>query len=192
MEGRKGRTQAALLRSTSACISCAHGCEFIDGPGFRQTHDMAPAAGHCCCSSAVDDTNHPHPNVHEDDHAHHTCFIYFAQHVRTPNTSKRTLPRAKDFFLHSGICIYYWITRYYCKYREVIETVTELMVVALTAGAIIFTIIAILSVLSYFGFRSRIPLASLLLQVVVDISKHHISVYVVAFVALFLQAGWNV
>lgn len=57
------------------------------------------------------------------------------------------------------------------------------------AGAIIFTIIAVFSVLSYFGFRSRIPLASLLLQVVMDVSKHHTSVYVVAFTALFLQAG---
>jgi hypothetical protein len=57
-----------------------------------------------------------------------------------------------------------------------------------TAGAIIFTIIAVLSVLSYFGFRSRIPLASLLLQVVMDVSKHHTSVYAVAFAALFLQA----
>lgn len=57
------------------------------------------------------------------------------------------------------------------------------------AGAIIFTIIAIFSVLSYFGFRSRIPLASLLLQVVMDVSKHHLSVYGVAFTALFVQAA---
>jgi hypothetical protein len=57
-----------------------------------------------------------------------------------------------------------------------------------TAGAIIFTVIAVLSLLSYFGFRSRIPLASLLLQVVMDVSKHHTSVYAVAFAALFLQA----
>ncbi|KAL0955969.1 hypothetical protein HGRIS_002152 [Hohenbuehelia grisea] len=72
--------------------------------------------------------------------------------------------------LNIGICIYYWITKYY-------------------SGAIIFTIIALLSIFSYFGFRSRIPLASLLLQVVMDVSKHHISVYVVAFIALFLQAA---
>ncbi|PPQ98607.1 hypothetical protein CVT24_003940 [Panaeolus cyanescens] len=75
--------------------------------------------------------------------------------------------------LNIGICIYYWITKYY-------------------SGAIIFTIIAVLSLLSYFGFRSRIPLASLLLQVVMDISKHHKSVYVVAFTALFLQAALSV
>ncbi|KAK7472552.1 pH nine-sensitive protein 1 [Stygiomarasmius scandens] len=75
--------------------------------------------------------------------------------------------------LNIGIAVYYWITRYY-------------------SGAIIFTIIAIFSVLSYWGFRSRIPLASLLLQVVMDVSKHHISVYVVAFIALILQAALSV
>ncbi|KIL66185.1 hypothetical protein M378DRAFT_161032 [Amanita muscaria Koide BX008] len=72
--------------------------------------------------------------------------------------------------LNIGICIYYWFTRYY-------------------SGAVIFTIIAILSVLSYFGFRDRIPLASLLLQVVFDVAKHHKNVYVVAFTSLLLQAA---
>lgn len=61
-----------------------------------------------------------------------------------------------------------------------------------TAGAIIFTIIALFSFLSYFGFRSRIPLASLLLQVIMDISKHHTSVYAVAFSFLVLQATLSV
>ncbi|KAF8070149.1 plasma-membrane choline transporter-domain-containing protein [Lyophyllum atratum] len=75
-----------------------------------------------------------------------------------------------SILLNIGICVYYWITKYY-------------------SGAIIFTIIAVLSVLSYFGFRSRIPLASLLLQVVMDVAKHHKSVYVVAFIALFIQAA---
>ncbi len=56
------------------------------------------------------------------------------------------------------------------------------------AGAIIFTIIALFSIFSYWGFRSRIPFASLLLQVVMDVSKHHMSVYAVAMSALFLQA----
>lgn len=60
------------------------------------------------------------------------------------------------------------------------------------AGAVIFTIIALFSVLSYFGYRSRIPLASLLLQVIMDVSKHHMSVYAVAFAALFLQAALSV
>ncbi|KAG1771704.1 plasma-membrane choline transporter-domain-containing protein [Suillus occidentalis] len=73
----------------------------------------------------------------------------------------------------SAICVYYWITGYY-------------------SGAIIFTIIALFSIFAYFGFRSRIPLASLLLQVVMDVSKHHKSVYVVAFIALILQAALSV
>ncbi|KAJ4483429.1 plasma-membrane choline transporter-domain-containing protein [Lentinula aciculospora] len=75
--------------------------------------------------------------------------------------------------LNIGICVYYWITKYY-------------------SGAIIFTIIALFSVLSYWGYKSRIPLASLLLQVVMDVSKHHTSVYVVAFVALIMQAALSV
>ncbi|KIJ68160.1 hypothetical protein HYDPIDRAFT_83809 [Hydnomerulius pinastri MD-312] len=75
--------------------------------------------------------------------------------------------------LNIAICVYYWITKYY-------------------SGAIIFTIIALFSVLAYFGFRSRIPLASLLLQVVMDVSKHHLSVYFVAFTALFFQAAMSV
>ncbi|PSS37822.1 hypothetical protein PHLCEN_2v290 [Hermanssonia centrifuga] len=75
--------------------------------------------------------------------------------------------------LNIGICVYYWITKYY-------------------SGAIIFTIIAALSIFAYFGYRSRIPLASLLLQVVMDVAKHHKSVYVVAFIALILQAALSV
>lgn len=75
--------------------------------------------------------------------------------------------------LNIGICVYYWVTKYW-------------------SGAVIFTVIALFSVLSYFGFRSRIPLASLLLQVVMDVSKHHLSVYAVAFLALLIQAALSV
>ncbi|KZV63816.1 DUF580-domain-containing protein [Peniophora sp. CONT] len=75
--------------------------------------------------------------------------------------------------LNIGICAYYWVTKYW-------------------SGAIIFTIIAILSILSYWGYRSRIPLASLLLQVVMDVSKAHKSVYLVAFTTLLIQAGLSV
>lgn len=77
------------------------------------------------------------------------------------------------------------------------------------AGAIIFTVIAracfsflgrvlltdfalVLSVLSYFGYRARIPFSALLLQVVIDVSKHHKSVYVVAFCSLLLQTALSV
>ncbi|KAF8335887.1 plasma-membrane choline transporter-domain-containing protein [Cantharellus anzutake] len=56
------------------------------------------------------------------------------------------------------------------------------------SGAIVFTVIALISIISYTTFRSRIPLASLLLQIVMDIAKHHVSVYAVAFGALFIQA----
>ena len=52
--------------------------------------------------------------------------------------------------------------------------------------------IALISVLAYWGYRSRIPLASLLLQVVMDVAKHHPSVYFVAFMSLILQAGLSV
>lgn len=78
-----------------------------------------------------------------------------------------------SILLNVGICIYYWITRYY-------------------SGAIIFTIIALFSILAYWGYRARIPLAALLLQVVMDVSKHHLSVYVVAFTALLVQAAFGV
>ena len=90
--------------------------------------------------------------------------------------------------LYSGICVYYWITKYYCGLPVYsTRSVSDIQVYA--AGAIIFTVIALLSLFSYFGFRSRIPLASLLLQVVMDVSKHHTSVYAVAFTALFMQAA---
>ncbi|KAF7315742.1 PPM-type phosphatase domain-containing protein [Mycena indigotica] len=75
-----------------------------------------------------------------------------------------------SILLNIGIAVYYWLTKYY-------------------SGAIIFTIIALFSVLSYWGFKSRIPLAALLLQIVMDVAKHHISVYVVAFASLFIQAA---
>ncbi|KAF7321412.1 hypothetical protein MKEN_00661700 [Mycena kentingensis (nom. inval.)] len=75
-----------------------------------------------------------------------------------------------SILLNIGVAVYYWITKYY-------------------SGAIIFTIIALFSILSYYGFRSRIPLASLLLQVCMDVAKHHRSVYIVAFSSLILQAA---
>ncbi|KAI0369721.1 DUF580-domain-containing protein [Pilatotrama ljubarskyi] len=78
-----------------------------------------------------------------------------------------------SILLNIGICIYYWITKYY-------------------SGAIVFTVIALISILAYWGYRARIPLAALLLQVVMDVTKHHPSVYVVAFIALVLQAALSV
>jgi len=56
-------------------------------------------------------------------------------------------------------------------------------------AAILMTVIALFSVLAYWGYRSRIPLASLLLQVVIDVSNHHKVVYLIGFISLILQAG---
>ena len=46
--------------------------------------------------------------------------------------------------------------------------------------------------MAYFGYMSRIPFASLLLQVVIDISKYHKVVFLVAFISLFIQAALSV
>ena len=94
-------------------------------------------------------------------------------------------------FKISALCIYYWIVKYYCMLCHV-SADHPIIFFGPLAAAIIFTIIALFSVFTYFVFRSRIPLASLLLQVVMDVSKHHKSVFAVAFAALFLQAGLSV
>lgn len=60
------------------------------------------------------------------------------------------------------------------------------------SGAIIFLVIALLSILFYWSMRKRIPLAKLLLQTTIDVSKHHPSVYVVVLLGLVLQAAWSV
>lgn len=60
------------------------------------------------------------------------------------------------------------------------------------AGAIVFTVIALFSILAYWGYKSRIPLASLLIQVTMDVANHHKSVYVVAVLALLVQAALSV
>ncbi|KAH8828438.1 plasma-membrane choline transporter-domain-containing protein [Flagelloscypha sp. PMI_526] len=83
----------------------------------------------------------------------------------------------KHVIITFGICVYYWLTKYY-------------------SGAIIFTVLALLSILSYFGFRRRIPLAALLLSVVMDISKHHKSVFSAlavfyAFAAIATYSRWT-
>ncbi|TIC01280.1 DUF580-domain-containing protein [Wallemia mellicola] len=60
------------------------------------------------------------------------------------------------------------------------------------SGAIVLLIIGILQVVFYFGMRRRIPLASLLLKIVIDIAKHYPSVYVVSFIGLIVQTAWSV
>ncbi|KAH9931154.1 plasma-membrane choline transporter-domain-containing protein [Epithele typhae] len=93
--------------------------------------------------------------------------------VRTFTKAIMHITLVASIALNIGIAVYYWITKYW-------------------SGAIIFTIIAIFSVLAYFGYRARIPMAALLLQVVMDITKHHKSVYFVAFTSLILQTALSV
>ena len=115
------------------------------------------------------------------------CLNMYAFHISP------FLPIEFNCTTFSGVCVYYWITKYYCTYPP--STLTRLHTDGIhvpIAGAIIFTVIALFSILSYFGFRSRIPLASLLLQVVMDISKHHMSVFAVAFISLLIQAALSV
>ncbi|KAF8305168.1 DUF580-domain-containing protein [Clavulina sp. PMI_390] len=57
------------------------------------------------------------------------------------------------------------------------------------SGAAVVTAIALIGIVTYGLSLRRIPLASLLLQIVMDIAKHHPAVYLVAFSALFLSAG---
>jgi hypothetical protein len=77
------------------------------------------------------------------------------------------------------------------------------------SGAVIFLVIALLSIFFYWSMRKRyvlrfsqisqrplifgrIPLAKLLLQVTIDITKHHPSVYLVVLIGLVVQAALSV
>ncbi|ORX36900.1 plasma-membrane choline transporter-domain-containing protein [Kockovaella imperatae] len=75
--------------------------------------------------------------------------------------------------LNIGICIYYFIIKYY-------------------SGAIIFVVIALLSAFFYWTMRRRIPLARLLLQTTMDITKHHPVVYLIVLLGLILQTAWSI
>ncbi|VDB96491.1 unnamed protein product [Peniophora sp. CBMAI 1063] len=72
--------------------------------------------------------------------------------------------------LNAAICGYY-------AYRK------------LWVACAIFGVVALFSLLGYFGVRKRIPLASLLLKTVMDITTEHLAVYVVALVSLVIQAA---
>lgn len=61
-----------------------------------------------------------------------------------------------------------------------------------TSAAIVFTIFAVLSVISYFFMRSRIPLTRLLLKTSIDASKVHPSVYVWALIGLIVQTAFGI
>ncbi|WVW83672.1 protein PNS1 [Kwoniella bestiolae CBS 10118] len=80
---------------------------------------------------------------------------------------------ALTVILNIGICVYYFIIKYW-------------------SGAIIFLVIALLSVFFYWSMRKRIPLAKLLLQVTIDITKHHPSVYFVVLIGLIVQSALSV
>lgn len=69
--------------------------------------------------------------------------------------------------------VYMWVERYY-------------------SGAIIFTLLALLAVFSYFGMRRRIPFSKQILLFVLRIAKAHPSVYVLALLGTFIQAAYCV
>lgn len=70
-------------------------------------------------------------------------------------------------------CIYLWTQKFY-------------------SAAIIFTIFAVLSIISYFFLRSRIPLTRLLLKTVIDATKDHPSVYFWALLGLLVQTLFSI
>lgn len=70
-------------------------------------------------------------------------------------------------------CIYLWTQKFY-------------------SAAIIFTIFAVLSILSYFFLRSRIPLTRLLLKMVIEATKAYPSVFVWALVGLVFQTFFSI
>jgi len=75
--------------------------------------------------------------------------------------------------LNVGIAIYYRITDY-------------------SPGAIGFTVMALLALFSYFGFKDHMKFSTVLLQAVIDMPKHNTSVLVVVLVALVVQVGLSV
>lgn len=79
---------------------------------------------------------------------------------------------ALTVILNIGICIYYFIIKYW-------------------SGAIIFLVIAVLSVVFYWFMRKRIPFAKMLLQTTIDLTKHHPSVYAVVIIGLIVQTAWS-
>ncbi|RSH94165.1 Protein pns1 [Saitozyma podzolica] len=80
---------------------------------------------------------------------------------------------ALTVLLNIGICVYFFIIRYW-------------------SGAVIFLVIAVLSVLFYWTLRKRVPLAKLLIQTTIDITRHHPVVYLIALVGLVFQRAWSI
>ncbi|KAH7917119.1 hypothetical protein BV22DRAFT_1135681 [Leucogyrophana mollusca] len=63
---------------------------------------------------------------------------------------------------------------------------------SIVTDAVIPAIIALFSMLAYLGFRSRISLASLLLQVARNVSNHHVNVYFVVLQPLSSKRPWAI
>ncbi|RSH83658.1 Protein pns1 [Saitozyma podzolica] len=80
---------------------------------------------------------------------------------------------ALTVLLNIGICVYFFIIRYW-------------------SGAVIFLVIAVLSVLFYWTLRKRVPLAKLLIQTTIDITRHHPVVYLIALIGLVFQRAWSI
>jgi hypothetical protein len=61
------------------------------------------------------------------------------------------------------------------------------------SAAIVFIVFVIIFAFVYMGYRRRVPMAAMFLQVVIDIAKHHkFGVYGTAVIAILAQAGLGV
>lgn len=83
------------------------------------------------------------------------------------------LTLALSVLFNIGYCVYLWIE-------------------GNTSAAIIFTIFAVLSIVSYFFMRSRIPLTRLLLKTAIDGTRVHPSVYFWALLGLVVQTLFSI
>lgn len=117
-------------------------------PSYLQSYGLPTFTSHSRRPSIRNNLSYARSDLYKSyppSHARSQCTIqywsvtipYFPRQMSLPNSGG---------FLALAIAVYYWITKYY-------------------SGAIIFTIIAVFGILAYFGMRSRIPLASLMLQV---------------------------
>ncbi|KDN47140.1 DUF580-domain-containing protein [Tilletiaria anomala UBC 951] len=61
-----------------------------------------------------------------------------------------------------------------------------------TSAAIIFTIFSVISIVSYFFIRKRIPLAKLMLRTIIRASNEYKSTYIVALLGLVVQTAFSV
>ncbi|PVF93253.1 DUF580-domain-containing protein [Serendipita vermifera] len=73
-----------------------------------------------------------------------------------------------------AVAIYYFYVKYY-------------------SAAIVFVVFVIIFAFVYMGYRKRVPMAAMFLQVVIDIAKHHkMGVYGTAIITILAQAGLGV